>query len=64
MDVTKHNKYKIKMTDSKFQCIEANGRKGVGFVYPDSGKKLPKIYVVRNGHEIYYVSTFSENGTL
>ena len=49
------NKYKIKIIDSKFRCIEANDEKGKGFDYPDVSGNLPKVYVVKHGKEIYYV---------
>ena len=55
MEATTCNRYKIKIAGSEFQCIEANGEKGKGFIYPDSSNKLPKLYVVKNSHEIYYV---------
>lgn len=49
------NKYKIKIVDSKFRCIEATDDKEKGFDYPDISDNLPKVYVVRHGKEIYYV---------
>ncbi len=55
MEVNACNKYKIKIIDSKFRCIEANGERGQGFLYPDVSDNLPKVYVVKSGKEIYYV---------
>ena len=55
MEVKNYNKYRIQMVGSKFRCIEANGERGKGFVYPDVSDKLPKLYVVKNGKDIYYV---------
>ena len=55
MRVNACNIYKIKKVDSKFQCIEANGEKGQGFLSPDVSDNLPKLYVVKRGREIYYV---------
>lgn len=55
MEVNSYNKYKIKIVDSKFRCIEANGEKGQGFSYPDVSDNLPKLYVVKRGKNIYYV---------
>lgn len=50
-----YNKYRIRIADSKFQCIEVIGEKGQGFLYPDVSDKLPKLYVVKHDKEIYYV---------
>ena len=43
MKVNPCNKYKIKIADSKFRCIEANGERGQGFLYPDVSDNLPKL---------------------
>ena len=61
MDTQTYNTYKIKITGSKFQCIEANGEKGTKFLRPDSLNKLPKLYVVKNGKEFYYVGITTQN---
>jgi len=50
-----HNKYRIKIADLKFKCIEANGEQGKGFVYPDISDDLPKLYVIKKGEDIFYV---------
>ncbi len=55
MKVNPCNKYKIKIIDYKFRCVEANGEKGKGFDYPDVSDNLPKLYVVKHGKDIYYV---------
>ena len=49
------NSYEIQITDSKARCIAANGELGKGFLFPDVSDNLPKLYVVKNGRQIYYV---------
>jgi len=51
----RHNKYKIKLVGSKFQCIEANGKPSRGFLAPDMVDSFPKLYVVKHNSEVYYV---------
>jgi len=50
-----YNKYQIRIADGKFQCIEANGKQGQGFLYPDVSDNLPKLYIVKHNRDIYYV---------
>lgn len=61
MEANTYNKYKIRISDSKFVCIEANGQKGQGFVYPDVSDKLPKLYIIKRGKEIYYVGITTQD---
>jgi predicted GIY-YIG superfamily endonuclease len=61
MEASTYNKYKIRISDSKFVCIEANGQKGRGFVYPDVSNKLPKLYIIKRGKEIYYVGITTQD---
>lgn len=61
MEANSYNKYRIQIADSKFKCIEANGERGKGFVYPDISGKLPKLYVVKQGKVIYYVGITSQD---
>ena len=61
MEANSYNKYRIQIADSKFKCIEANGGRGKGFVYPDISDKLPKLYVVKQGKVIYYVGITSQD---
>lgn len=51
------NRYRIKIVDSRFKCIEANGERGRGFAYPDVSEELHKVYVVKHDSEICYVGT-------
>ena len=55
MEVNNYNKYRIKIVDSKCSCIEANGEQGQRFLYPDVSDNLPKLYVVKQANEVYYV---------
>ena len=61
MEASTCNKYKIRISESKFKCIEANGDRGKGFEYPDVLDKLPKLYVVKHDREIYYVGITSQD---
>lgn len=61
MQANNYNKYRIKIADSKVKCIEANGERGKRFLYPDSTNKLPKLYVVKNSNDIYYVGITTQN---
>ena len=51
----RHNRYRIRIVDRKCHCIEANGERAKGFMPSDVSDNLPKLYVVRQGKEIYYV---------
>jgi len=55
MEANKYNKYRIQITDSKVRCIEANGEPANQFLVPDVSDSLSKLYVVKNGRDIYYV---------
>lgn len=55
MKVNPYNKYKISIIGSKFRCIEANGEPANQFLAPDVSDSLSKLYVVKNGCDIYYV---------
>jgi len=61
MEANTYNNYKIRIADSKFKCIEANGVQGEGFVYPDISDKLPKLYIAKRGQEIYYVGITTQD---
>ena len=61
MEANTCNKYRSKISDSKFECIEANGEQGKGFVYPDVSDKLPKLYIVKHGKGICYVGITSQD---
>lgn len=55
METPVFNSYEIQITDSKVRCIAANGEPGKGFLFPDVSDNLPKLYVVKNKRQIYYV---------
>ena len=44
-----YNKYRIRITDGKFQCIEANGEQGQGFLHPDVSDNFLKVYAGKHG---------------
>ena len=58
---TNCNKYRIKITDSKFKCIEANEKQGEVFVYPDISDELQKLYIVKQGENVIYVGTTKQD---
>ena len=55
MELPKTNNYKIQIVDSCVKCISMNGNPTPTFISPDTTAKLAKLYVVKNGREIYYV---------
>jgi len=55
METPVFNSYEIQITDSKGRCIAANGEPGKEFLFPDVSDNLPKLYVVKNGRQLYYV---------
>ena len=55
MNSNNYHSYKIRISDLKAECVEANGEHGKGFLYPDISDKLPKLYVVKRDKEVYYV---------
>lgn len=60
MEANTCNKYRIKISNSKFECIEANGEWGKGFLYQDVSDK-PKLYIVKHSREIYYVGITTQD---
>lgn len=61
MQANNYNKYRIKITDSKFKCIEANGEQGEVFIYRDISDDLYKLYIVKQGEDIIYVGTTKQD---
>jgi len=61
MEANIYNKYKISIADSKFECIEANGKQGEGFIHPDISDDLPKLYIVKRHKEIFYVGITTQD---
>ena len=55
MEINKYNEYRLRITDSKVRCIEANGEHAHQFLVPDVSDNLSKLYIVKNSREIYYV---------
>ncbi len=55
MKADSFNKYRIKIADSKFRCIETNGEPAQQFLVPDVSDNLPKLYIVKHDKDIYYV---------
>ena len=61
MKTPTYNKYIIQIAGPKFQCIEANGQCGGGFISPDTLDTLPKLYVVKKDGIIYYVGITTQD---
>jgi predicted GIY-YIG superfamily endonuclease len=51
----KYNRYRIKISDGTYQCLEANGEECSVFLPPDTSGNLPKLYMVKHSNDIYYV---------
>jgi predicted GIY-YIG superfamily endonuclease len=61
MIVDNYNKYKIKITGTDFKCIEVNGESTNHFIAPDTRNNIPKLYVVKDNNNIYYVGITSQS---
>ena len=57
----KFNRYRIKIVDSACHCLELNGHEISHFVAPDTKAGLQKLYVVKDGRDIYYVGITSQS---
>jgi len=55
------NRYQIKLSKSDYQCLAVNGEKISHFIAPDTKAGIKKLYVVKNGGEIYYVGITSQS---
>lgn len=55
IQVGRPNRYRITIDDGMAHCIEANGERAKRYVPPDMVDGLPKLYVVTQADEIYYV---------
>ena len=54
-------RYKLKISKNGYQCIEADGEEVNHFISPDTKAGIPKLYVVKNGSEVYYVGITSQS---
>ncbi len=63
MEVSEFNSFQIEIADSGVKCITVNGKPARHFSRPVTLNKLPKLYVVKNGHAIYYVGITSQSIT-
>jgi hypothetical protein len=64
MEANTYNKYRIKISDSKFECIETNGERGKGFLYPDVSDKLPKYGFSATGKHGYHGYKWKDQDTV
>lgn len=56
-----YNSYKLRISKSDYICIEANGEEVNHFIAPDTKAGGKKLYVVKNGRDIYYVGITSQS---
>lgn len=61
MNTANFNRYQIKLSKSDYQCLAVNGEKISHFIAPDTKAGIKKLYVVKNGGEIYYVGITSQS---
>lgn len=61
MKTDNYNRYKLKISKSDYLCVEANGKEVNHFITPDTKAGIKKLYVVKNGGEIYYVGITSQS---
>lgn len=60
MNTDNFNRYKLEVSPSNYHCIEVNGEKLNHFIAPDTNTGIPKLYMVKNGSEIFYVGITSQ----
>ena len=60
MNTVNFNRYKLAVSPSHYQCTEVNGEKLNHFIAPDTNAGIPKLYIVKNGSEIFYVGITSQ----
>lgn len=60
MTVNNYNSYKLKISKSGYQCLSVNGEKVSHFISPDTKPNKQKLYVLKDGSEIYYVGMTSQ----
>lgn len=63
MEVPACDYYQIKIADSGVKCIAVNGKSAQHFSRPVTLNKLPKLYVVKNVRDIYYVGITTQSIT-
>lgn len=55
------NRYKISIADSSYHCIEVNDQQTTHFIAPDTKSGIQKLYIIKEGEEIYYVGITSQS---
>ena len=60
MNIDNFNCYKLEISPGHYQCTEVNGKKFNHFIAPDTKAGMPKLYMVKNGREIFYVGITSQ----
>lgn len=58
--INNFNRYKIKIVDSTCRCVSVNGHTITHFIAPDTKPGIQKLYVVKDGKNIFYVGITSQ----
>ena len=59
MNIVGLNRYEIKVSKTDYKCISVNGKTTDRFITPDTKVGIQKLYVLKNGNEIYYIGVTS-----
>ena len=59
MSIASLNRYEIKVSKTNYKCVSVNGNTTEHFITPDTKAGTQKLYVLKNGNEIYYVGVTS-----
>lgn len=59
MNIVSLNRYEIKVSKTDYKCISVNGKTTDHFITPDTKAGIQKLYVLKNGNEIYYIGVTS-----
>ena len=61
MSIASLNRYEIKVSKTDYKCISVNGNATDHFIAPDTKAGIQKLYVLKNGNEIYYIGVTSQS---
>lgn len=59
MSIKSLNRYDIKVSKIDYNCISVNGKTTNHFIIPDTKAGIQKLYVLKNGSDIYYIGVTS-----
>lgn len=60
MGIANLNRYEVKISQENYLCVSVNGQTTEHFITPDTKRGIQKLYVLKNGDEVYYVGITSQ----